>query len=298
VNGNTAAPTGINSVGSTGVEVRNMQFSTLEIGEAIAFTFAGINLNSTNNAYTGQQIQDNNFRFGQIAYNGYGVLARSFSASQGSVQANNIIIQNSFTNWVNLQLDDATYNSNSNDNTIFINAMDAAAPGGTACVLYGSFNLLTFGFLNGVVTPQSTAFNNRVVVANPEGGAGAVFNYNSAPTNANWVVTATPPAGQLPATVTITPGTAVQNTVGVPEMVNFSALITPTNASAETVIAYVGQSSGAMVEVNRAVVSAMTTPTALQFPFSIFVPPGWWWQVSVSGAGSTTLSSARIYQAG
>src|SRR5215469_4950732 len=46
VNGNTAAPTGINASGTIGVEVRTMQFSRLRVGEAIGFTKYGVYLNS------------------------------------------------------------------------------------------------------------------------------------------------------------------------------------------------------------------------------------------------------------
>src|SRR5262249_38030153 len=98
VNGNTAAPTGINASGTIGVEVRTMQFSRLRVGEAIGFTKYGVYLNSTNDTYTGQHVQDNEIELGQIAYNGAGLFANSYSAAEGACQTNRISIQDIFTN--------------------------------------------------------------------------------------------------------------------------------------------------------------------------------------------------------
>lgn len=296
VNGNTAAPTSVNTSGSVGVEVRNMQFSRLQIDELIAFTYVGLFCNSSNNVYSGQQDQDNSIWLGQIAYNGYGCLALSHGAADGSVQANDFHIQNIYGNWTNLQLDNAVFNSNTNNNTFDINAMDADTGGG-ACYIYGSFNTLMFAYLDGAVACESTAFNNRVIVANPF-GSGAVFAYNTSTGNGNWLATTAPPAGNLPNSFTLTSGTPTQNTFGVPVSINFSATLTPTSSAGETCAVFLGQTQAQMVSITGAAVTQDANPQAIVFPFSILVPPGWWWSVALSGSGTGVLSNAYGYQAG
>jgi hypothetical protein len=124
--GNNTLPTSINNSGNNGIELRNVQFSNINIGKIIAFTNIGFYGNCTGQANIGfnGQVQQNNIYLGEIAYNGYGFLSRSLSAELASFQANYIHIQDSFANYTNFQLDDDTFYGNSNNNYVLINALD------------------------------------------------------------------------------------------------------------------------------------------------------------------------------
>jgi hypothetical protein len=296
-NGNASLPTGINAGGTVGVEVRNMQFSRLSVGNAIAFTYAGVFLNSTNNIYTGQHIQDNSIRLGQIAYNGYGLLALSASAANGAVQVNDIGIENSFSNYTNLQLDNATYSGNTNDNIFIIDSMDSPAPGGSAGYLYGSYNKVTFGYLSGTLALSSTAYNNRIDILNPM-STGSGIAYSTISGNNNWVQTSTPSPNSLPTTKQITAGATYQNTYGVPILVAVSVQLQATSSSNEVGAAYIGQEANGMQTVNYAQAYASASPVSTVFPLCVVVPPGWYYSFGSSGSGVASFSSASITQAG
>jgi hypothetical protein len=297
INGNSTLPSGINASGSVGVEVRNMQFSRLAVGNAIAFTRAGIFLNSTNDVFMGQHIQDNSIKLGQIAYNGYGILALSVSASDGAVQVNDIAIENSFANYQNIQLDDAAHNSNTNNNIFTINSMDNPAPGGSAGNVYGSYNKIVFGYLSGTLTMASAAYNNRIEIMNPM-STGSGISYSTASGNNNWAQTSTPSPNALPTTKSITPGVAYQNTSGVPIFVTVSVQLKATSTSNEVGAAYLGQEANQMQTVNFAQVFAASVPAPAVFPLCILVPPGWYYEFNGSGGGTAGFSAASITQAG
>lgn len=294
-NGLSALPTGVNDSGSCGLEVRNMQFSDLYVGEAIGFTKAGVYFNCTNTTYSGQHVQDNTIRLGQIAYNGYGILCLSASASLGAFQVNQVTVQNAFSNWINCQLDNATYNSNTNNNLFTFNSMDTTPSGGIGIYLYGSYNQINMGYLAASIIPTATAFYNTVVVQNNL-SSGPVFSY-AFTLNGNILRTGAAATSQLPAAVAVTDNTAVQNTFGVPIIVCCTVGITATSGGAETVSASVGTSSTAPPVVNQAAVNQSSAPVSTYFPFSLFVPPGYYWKFAKSGPGTATYSTAQIYQA-
>lgn len=160
VNGNTAAPTGINTAGACAVEIRDMQFSKLSVEFAIGFTHAGIWANATNNVFTGQQIQDNQIFLGEAAYNGVGFLAESHGAADGSFQANEVHCQDIFGNWCNIVLGKSG-DSNTNNNLFFVSAADADTGGGNT-ILWSSYNFMQFGYINGTLTLQASTFYNRI----------------------------------------------------------------------------------------------------------------------------------------
>ncbi|WP_292577792.1 collagen-like protein [Mesorhizobium sp.] len=160
VNGNSSAPTGINTSGSIGVELRDVQFSRVKVEFAIAFTYAGIYANASNNVFTGQHIQDNWIDLGEAAYCGVGFLAESHGAADGAFQVNEVHIQNSFGNWCNIVLGKSG-DGNTNNNLFFVAAADADTGGGNT-ILWSSYNFLQFGYINGTITLQSSAFYNRI----------------------------------------------------------------------------------------------------------------------------------------
>ncbi|ENZ79639.1 MULTISPECIES: hypothetical protein [Ralstonia] len=296
-NGNLSSPISIQNGGSVGVEVRNMQFSKLHVGQSIAFTYAGIFFNSTNNVYTGQHIQDNSIHLGQIAYNGYGILALSASAADGAVQANDISVQNTFANFANLQLDSALYNSNTNNNIIAIDAMDLPAPGGQSGNVFGSYNKITFGYISGKLQISGVAYNNRIEILNPPStGSGIVYSTSSG--NSNWAQMATPSPNALPTTKNISAGVTYQNTYGVPIFVAISVQLQATSNSNQVAAAYIGQQASTMQTVNYAQAYAAASPTPFVAPLYIVVPPGWYYSFNSSGSGTASFSAASITQAG
>lgn len=159
INGNAAAPTGYNSSGCSGVEVRNMQFSTLWVGRIIAFTKAGFWGNQTNDVYALQHCQDNTIHLGDVAYCGEGVRIESVDAALGAFQVNWVQVQNSFGNWTNFRIGGSGDN-NSNNNIFVFHAMDADTGGGAGFVR-GLYNDIQFGYADGEITFESGSAYNR-----------------------------------------------------------------------------------------------------------------------------------------
>ena len=289
-NGNTALPTGVNSSGTVGIRVHNMQFSSLELGTVIAFTNCGIFLDCQDISYSPQNVQDNNITLGQIAYNGIGLNLVSQSGTS-SAGANRIAITNIFGNFINLQLDNSSTVA-STSNTFRITAMDAAAPNGTALSVYAAFNSFDIGYLDGAVVMQSNSFCNTVTVRNNI-STGVVLDYGG---QNNWITAGPTNPGVLPTTVTITSGAVTRNSYGVPIVLYFSALISPNTSSGAYVNAAVGASAMPST-VLTAVANASSAPTPAEYPFTLLVAPGYYWSVTSSNTSMVALSGAVIQQA-
>jgi len=191
VNGNVVLPASINASGTSGIEIRNCQFSEIFVGKITQFTKYGAWLNSSNDAYTGQHIQDNDITLGELGYNGGGVYAESVSAADGAVQVNRITVYNSFSNYAN-GVFGPSGDVNTNDNLITFFAMDEEAPGGTSMTCYGAYNRFVLGYMDGTFVLGVGSINNRVMVMNPtttlfaftDGGTGNLVEY---PTADGWV---------------------------------------------------------------------------------------------------------------
>ena len=286
LNGNTSLPTNINTSGSVGVRVHDMQFSTLEIGTAIAFTYCGVFLDCQDTSYSPQNVQDNNITLGQIAYNGIGLNLVSTSGSS-SAGANRIVIQDIFSNFINLQLDNSSTVS-STSNTFQITALDLPAPNGTALSVYSAYNTFEVGYLAGTVVMQSSSYCNTVRIGNNVSTSVAVSNIG---TN-NLITTGPPNPGQVPATLTISSGVTMQNTYGVAIVLYFSALLTPTTSNGAYVNVAVGPTS-----TPPTVLTGTANPTAAaEYPFTRLIPPGFYWSVTKSSTGTVAFSTAFVYQ--
>ncbi|RWI96097.1 hypothetical protein [Mesorhizobium sp.] len=159
INGNTAAPTGVNAAGCSGIEIRNCQFSQIRIGRIIAFTKYGFWGNQSNNVYPLQHCQDNVIWLGDVAYCGTGVYTESVSAALGAFQVNEVHIQNSFGNWINYS--SPTGDTNTNNNSFHFNAADADTGGGNIFI-NGGWNDFYFGFTDGTMTLRPGAVYNRI----------------------------------------------------------------------------------------------------------------------------------------
>lgn len=164
-NGNGSIPTSINGSGSSAVEVRRVQFSRIRVRQAIAFTKYGIWLNSSNDQFTGQHIQDNDFTIDEAAYCGAGVFAESVSAADGACQVNRIYIGNAFSNFRDVELGEAG-DINTNHNIVTIDALDAPGAGGSELRVFGSYNMITLGFVdtNGIVSFESGSVSNVIEI--------------------------------------------------------------------------------------------------------------------------------------
>lgn len=159
MNGNTAAPTSYNAAGCSGIEVRNMQFSTLWVGRIIAFTKAGFWGNQTNDVFALQHCQDNTIHLGDVAYCGEGIRVESVDAALGAFQVNWVQVQNSFGNWTNFRVGGVGDN-NTNNNLFVFHAMDADTGGGAGFVR-GLYNDFQFGYADGVIAFESGSAYNR-----------------------------------------------------------------------------------------------------------------------------------------
>lgn len=159
VNGNVAAPTGVNMAGCSAVEIRNVQFSKIKIGRIIAFTKYGFWGNQTNDVYSGQHCQDNDIWLGDVAYCGRGIHVESVSAALGAFQVNDVHVQNAFGNWQNFRVGGAGDN-NTNNNFFTFNAMDADTGGGAGFVR-GLYNDFKFGYANGTIAFEAGSAYNR-----------------------------------------------------------------------------------------------------------------------------------------
>jgi hypothetical protein len=290
--GNTTQPASVNTSGTTGIQVNSMAFSRVRVDSVQGFTYRGLYLDGLGDLGFQQVIQHNTFELGQIVNNGLGIVLISLDAATSSAEANHFDIQNVYQSYTNIQIDDSSHFA-STSNTFIIDSMDDNASGGVGLDMYGRYNSVYIGYTACAIRMNTSAKYNTVFVQNNL-STGSVFSYGG--TN-NWLSSGPPDSTQLPATATITVGTVYQNTYGVPIAIYFSALITPTTSSSETVNASVGSTSSPGT-VLTAAMGSMASPVAMEFPFTLFVPPGYYWSVTKSGSGTATLTQATIVQAG
>jgi hypothetical protein len=294
-----SAPTAEFPDGANGIEFRAAQMSRFRVDEIQAFKGAGVFVNCAGAAVLGYDahFQQNDILLGEIGYCSYGVRTRSKDPSLAAAQALNINIQSLNSNFKNLKIDEAggVYN-NTTSNYIFVNAVEPAASGGKSVEIFGSYNRIYLGFLEGTVFIQDAAgtggggggaFFNQVEIGNNVlSGAAVTINANSG--NGNFVKCAPPGSTLLPVSQSITAGTVYQNTTGRTVAVGYTANL----ASGASSSLRVGASS-TVTEIGR---QANDGPSASDQCLFALVPPWHYWQVVNSG--TVTLSTARIYDTG
>lgn len=184
VNGNAVIPTSINGAGANGLQIRRAQFSKIHVGQIIGFTRYGVWLNSSNDAYVGQHIQDNDLVLDQLSYCGAGLLAQSVSAANGAVQVNRIDIQNAFSNFRDVDLG-VTGDSNTNHNQVSIAALDVPGAGGSELRVFGSYNKIDLGFVDtgGTVRFEVGSVSNRIWIGRAEANVTYVDAVGAGSTN-------------------------------------------------------------------------------------------------------------------
>jgi len=299
INGNSADPTGYNTSGSIGIEYRNVQFSDFKCKAALAFTFAGYYFNSTNNIYSGQHMQDNDFNFGILGYNGIGIFVKSISASVGATQVNRFKIKNFVTNFKHMIIGnpDGTDN-NSNDLVFDIIAMErCTSPDKIGVEIYGLYNDFKVTYAS---TPDcffifgGNADANKLVVGNP---GVTVSDLSAAGCLNQWRI-GHPNPGTLPASPTPVSGTNYTNTYGVPVEISLAYSLTPTTSSDSTITIYTGKNASVLSARTGIAVSAQTTPHTVTQSLSFIISPGHVWQMSKTGSGTANLVTCKIVSTG
>lgn len=185
-NGNTSLPTSVNTSGTCGVRVKNMQFGNLRVMNVRQFTYAGVFFDCTGGvALDLKHVQDCDIYIGKLAYNGAGLKIVSADAAYGAFQVNRVALQNSFSNFINLDIDNPTEDDTSN-NLFDIAAMDAAAPGGT-CVRMeaGNYNHFRIGYIDGTLYLGGNTNDNYFWIGNDTTTALTISDAGE-----NWVETA------------------------------------------------------------------------------------------------------------
>ena len=161
--GNTTWPSGINSSGTTGVEVLNLNFSKVRIDTIQGFTRYGFYGNGTNDHFTGQNIQYNTFDLGQTVNNGVNLNFVSNSAVSGSFEANFVHVQNSYQGIFNMYCDGAATSSN----YFLFDAMDdISGTGGQGMVMNGCWNRIDMTYAGCNSWFGSTSAHNTLNVYN------------------------------------------------------------------------------------------------------------------------------------
>ena len=103
VNQQTAAPIGIDSSASCGVEIRQAQFSTFNIGLIAAFKKYGVWVNSSNSINpTYQHCQESTINIDQASYCGVGLYIQSNNGATGSCQTCYFTIKDFVGNFKNI----------------------------------------------------------------------------------------------------------------------------------------------------------------------------------------------------
>jgi hypothetical protein len=299
VNGNSADPTGFPTSGSVGFEYRNQQFSNVRCKLVIAFTYANIWYNSTNNVYSGQHMQDNDHEYGIIGYGGQGILAQSTSAETGATQVTRIKVKNFVTNYRHMILGNQNGNdNNTNDLKIEVLAMErCTAPDGVGVEIRGFANNIQVEYADVPACKfvfAEPADANRLVVGNP----GVSISSVCGPTKNNQWRTGHPNPGILPAAPTSAFNTPYTNTYGVPVMVAVAVSMTPTTSAQASATLYAGVSAAGLSEVGTEIVTAQTSPQTVQRVMSVIVQPGGAWQINKSATGTVNLASTSIRSIG
>lgn len=283
----------MNCTANVGFEVRSMQFSRIRIEEIIGFRTAGFWGNSTNDHTSLQHVQDCDILLGQIAYNGAGVYLNSADAAYGAYQANYTQIQNSFSNFVNIQVDTGygTGPQNaSSSNHIRCNALDGPAEGGLAMEWNSQYSMIESAYLGGPVVFGATSANTELFVANNFSTAASFFDGGN---GTNWMRTGSPNAEQLPASFPNPPASPIQNSFGVPVIGYCVATVTQNPSAATNVFVWVGSNADTnFISVLNIPVPAGTGTVTI--PLTFAVPPMHYWQINSGGAGSVAFSQVNF----
>lgn len=163
-----------NTSGNIGVRLFNMSFSLLEIGQIQNCTNAGFYCDGTGGTRAGQVIQHNTFNIGQVVNNGYGILLDSLNAATSSCEANLWNVQNTYQNYISLQVDAAGHNA-STSNTFNIQSADNALSG----VVIDSnslFNVYNVGYYAGTFKLEAASTNNQLFLGNTVATGAVVSN--------------------------------------------------------------------------------------------------------------------------
>lgn len=290
-NGWTSSPTSVVADGIGFLEVRRAQFSRFEVGECLAFTRGAVYLNGSEDKFTNQHVQGNDFYFGEFGYNGFGLKMLSSSAETGGVQGNTFYIRNIFANFMNYQIDDDTH-SNSTSNTFNIAAADMYAQGGAGFVIFSSYNTFNIGFAETSILVQASAYYNIFNIGNSRSSGVAISDVNGSNT---WNCAVD--LSQLPSVQRLDIDTEYSNQFGATVVAYFNVNLTPTASAASGLSVKVGRNSASLLEVLHPEAGATSNPSAQTQTVSVIIPHGHILKVSRTGSGLMSLSNVTYMQA-
>lgn len=285
-NGNNSIPTLVNYNGNTGIEIRCMHFSVIEISKIIGFTGSGIYFNSTNDRHNNQHVQHNKIEIGECAYNGCGIRIRSVSAEFGATQANFFLVQDVFANYRNIDIDaeDLQYLASSSNIFHFL-SMDRESPGGTGLRVNSSYNRFLFAFVESSLHFMNSSFHNICEIANNKSTGVTISDEGTR----NWISTTTPNENILPAQFLPEFNVVYKNEYGVAVSIYGDVNITPTTSDSEVVTVKIGFKTTNLLDVMRFAETAQSPPTASTHGICFIVPPGYYWSLSKFGSGQAIL---------
>ena len=285
VNQQTTLPIGIDSSATCGVEIRQAQFSTFQIGLLAAFKKYGLWVNSSNSMNpTYQHCQESTFIIDQASFCGVGLYIQSNDGATGSCQTCYFKIKDMAGNFKNVccgQLGDL----NSSNNYFYIHALEKSVSTNIEC--YCQMNSFDIGYIDGTMIFKTGSHGNVARIMNDTGAYDNAIVIDEDGTN-NWRCTPPTSGDMLPKTQTtgLTPvsGTTYQNTWGVPVVIYASALLTPSATAPYYLTVYLGPSAGTLNQVLQAVTPAGGSQHA--YPVTLKVPAGWYYCFNMAGDGA------------
>lgn len=171
-------PSQPNPAGSTGISMRNMTDSEINIRQLNGFSWAGLDLDGRGITYAGQVINKNHFELGQVANCGYGIHALSANAATSCVEGNTFDGIDIFQNCVNWCDGDASFKATTS-NTLNFTTMDNETAIGLE--MWCQWNIANIGFTGAPGTSvlfRPGSKHNTVNIANNY-SSGVVVNDQS-----------------------------------------------------------------------------------------------------------------------
>ena len=173
--GNSGSPSSVNGSGTTGIEVRGLNFSKLRCDSIDGFTQYGFFGNGTNNMFTGQNIEHNRFDLGQVVNNGVGIYCASNSATSGAFEANYMHVNNCYQGVFGMYVDGGSFSATTSNYWLF-DAIDnvTAGAGGQGIAMNGSFNRVDITFQGANVWFGGGSHDNTIRAYNTAGSGATV----------------------------------------------------------------------------------------------------------------------------
>jgi len=292
-NQNTATPSAVDNTGGTGVVWRNVQFSRFEFGSVRQFSKAGYHFDCDGGEIGSpdkQHVQQCKFYLGQIGYCGYGILARSKSATDAAFQANVIEWQDMIANVTHIDAAEASGGDLPADTSVNIwrgiVEKQAQHPAGVGISLQASYNSFEFPFCEASIVLQASCVQNKIKALNTP-ATGITFTDNSS-NDTNYVEFGEPAIGTLPASIAAPADNTYQtNTVGVQIEVVVDTTLNCAAGSSATAELFVRGPSG--TEHGRGSITLSGVALTQVHKLKAIVPAYWQWKIRRTVTGGSTV---------